>query len=132
MKQILVAILMCCALGAAAETPKEGAVTMLKLLKERNYNDLFQQRYAEWYKVEAEGKETAEAIKKLSSMWERNYDMMVKLFEQLASAEYDISTTDNPLQSETGDVATATVSIGGKSVTYRLYKMKNGLWGFHL
>jgi len=123
---------MCCVIGAFAETPQEGAATMFKLLKERNYSELFQQRYAEWYKVAAEGREPAEAIKQLSSVWERNYDMMVSLYEQLAGAEYEMGKTDAPQQTETGETATGSVSIGGKTIPYTLYKMKSGLWGFHL
>ncbi len=132
MKRILAVWVMCCALGVAAEPPQEGSKAMLKMLKERNYDALFKQRYSEWYKVEAEGKNSDEAIQKLSSIWEKNYDMMVSLFEQLAGAEYELSKNENPQISETGDVATATVSIGEKKVPYPLYKMKSGLWGFHL
>lgn len=131
-KRILFAMIMCCALGAVAETPKEGASAILKLLEAREYSTLFQQRYSEWYKVETEGKDPAEAVRKLSARWERNYAMMVDLFVQLSSADFQISRTDTPQESETGEVATGTVLIGGKDIPYQLYKMKNGLWGFHL
>jgi len=136
-KYFLIMLAICCAFGAVAETakvetPKQGAITILKMLKERNYTDLFHQRYSEWYKVELEGMDPDKALKMLSSRWERNYDTMINLFEQLADSDYTISKTESPQKTETGDVATATVSIGGRKIPYRLYKMKNGLWGFHL
>ncbi|MCP4352675.1 MAG: hypothetical protein GY795_45045 [Desulfobacterales bacterium] len=133
MKRIIIfVIVMFCALEAAAETPQEGATAILKLLKGRNYSDLFQQRYSEWHKVEARGIKPEEAVKKLSAMWEKNYDMLVKLFEQLAKAEFELTKREKPQKTETGDIATATVTIGEKKIPYRLYKMKNGLWGFHI
>ena len=132
MKRTLIALVMCGAFGATAETPQEGATAILKLLKDRNYTDLFSQRYSEWHKVEASGKTPEEAVKKLSALWERNYDMMVTLFEQLSKAEYKLSKSEIQQKSETGDMATGTVSIGDKTIPYRLYKMKNGRWGFHM
>lgn len=135
MKRIIVivfAIVMFCALEVAAETPQEGATAILKMLKARNYSDLFQQRYSEWHKVEAEGVKPEVAIKKLSTIWEKNYDMLVKLFEKLSNAQFKITKNDNPQKTETGDIATSTVTIGEKKIPYRLYKMKNGLWGFHM
>ena len=132
MNRILVVLVMCCALGAVAETPQEGSKAILEMLKERNYDELFKQRYSEWYKVEAEGKKPDEAIQKLSAIWERNYGTMINLFEQLADAEYELSRNENPQRSETGDVATGTVSLGEKKMPYPLYKLKSGLWGFHM
>ncbi len=134
MKGILLAVVMCC-LGCSAvksETPQEGATAIGDLLKKRDYSTLFQQRYSEWHKVEAQGANPEVAIKKLSAAWEKNHDMLVKLFEQLTTAEYTLSKNDMPQKTETGDVATANVSLGEKKIPYRLYKMKNGLWGFHM
>jgi hypothetical protein len=115
-----------------AETPQEGAMAILKLLEERDYDSLFKKRYSEWYKVEAEGKNPEEAIQKLSSIWERNHDKMVNLFEQLAHAEYELSRIGSPLITETGAVATGIISLEEKKVPYLLYEMKSGLWGFHM
>lgn len=120
------------AVDAIAETPQEAAASILKLLKDKNYSDLFQQRYTEWYKAEAEGIETQRAIEKLTTSWEKNHDMMVKLFDQLSSAIFMLSKNENHQKTETGDVATAKVTIGGKEIPYCLYKMNNGLWGFHI
>ena len=131
-KLIPLVMVMCCALGAVAETPKEGAEAILKLLEKREYSTLFQQRYSEWYKVDDVGKDPAEAVEKLSSRWERNYTMMVDLFSQLTDADFQMSTSETPQESETGEVAAGTILIDGKDVSFRLYKMKSGLWGFHL
>lgn len=129
---LLFAMTLLWAPSAAAETPQEGAKAILTLLKERNYTDLFQKRYSEWYKAEAEGMKPEAAIERLSARWEKNHDMMVKLYEQLASSEFELSKNEMPQETETGDIATAMVSIGEKKVPYCLYKMKSGLWGFHL
>ena len=143
-KRILVVMVMSVALATlakeasesketkAAETPKQGAEAMLKLLKERNYADLFQKRYTEFYKAEKEGVKPAQAIKQLSAMWERNHDMMLKLFEQLAKANFEMSKTERPQPSETGDIATCTIVMGEEKIPYQLYKMKTGLWGFRM
>lgn len=135
MKKRVVAIaiiVFCCAMKAAAETPQEGAAVILNLLEGRNYSDLFQQRYSDWYKVEAEGVEPEAAIKKLSGFMEKNYDTLIILFENLAHTEFEISTREKSRETEAGDVATATIAIDGKEIPYRLYKMKNGLWGFDM
>ena len=121
-----------CAVDAIAETPQEGASKILKFLKAKNYSDLFQQRYTEWYKAEEAGMKTEKAIDKLSARWEKNHEMMVNLYEQLSKAKFEFSKNQNPQKTETGDVATAKVTIAGKQVPYRLYKMSNGLWGFHM
>ena len=57
--------------------------------------------------------------------------MLLSVFKQLASAEFTLSKSDTPNQQETGDVATATITLNGKDIPYQLFKMKNGLWGFH-
>ena len=121
-----------CTVDALAETPQEASASILKLLKDKNYSDLFQQRYTEWYKAEAEGIETQTAIEKLTPRWEKNHEMMVKLFEQLSQSEFILTKNEKHQKTETGDVATAKVTIAGKEVPYRLYKMNNGLWGFHM
>ena len=77
-------------------------------------------------------KETQTAIKKLTPMWEKNHGIMVNLFEQLSQSEFTLTKDEKYLKTETGDVATAKVTIQGKEIPYRLYKMKNGLWGFRM
>ena len=135
MKSIMMAILICCITGCFApknETPQSAAEAISALLSNRDYSTLFQERYSEWHKVEAEGVEPEVAIKRLSAMWEKQHDMLVKVFDQLASSEFTLSKSEMPQKTETGDVATATISINGKDMSYSLYKMNNGLWGFHM
>lgn len=135
MKAIIMTMLICCVAGCSAtkkETPQDGAAAISDLLQKRDYSTLFQERYSEWHKVEAEGVEPEVAIKKLSAMWEKQHDMLASVFKQLASAEFALSKSEMPQKTETGDVATANVSVNGKDIAYRLYRMKNGLWGFHL
>ena len=134
-KKIIVFVCVLFVMGAVdafAESPQEASSTILKLLKDKNYSDLFQQRFTEWYKAEAEGIETQTAIKKLTPRWEKNHGIMVNLFEQLSQSEFTLTKDEKYLKTETGDVATAKVTIQGKEIPYRLYKMKNGLWGFRM
>ena len=133
-KYFLISMLLCVNAGFCAteqETPQDAAGTIAGLLEKRDYSTLFEQRYTEWYKVEAEGVAPEAAIKKLSSRWEKQHGMLLSVFKQLASAEFTLSKSDTPNQQETGDVATATITLNGKDIPYQLFKMKNGLWGFH-
>ncbi len=135
MLKVVMMIMLSCCVGCSAtktETPKDGAAAISDLLQKRNYSTLFQERYSEWYKVEAEGVEPEVAITKLSALCEKQYDMLVRVFDQLASAEFTLSRNEMPQKTETADVATAIVSVNGEDIPYRLYRMKNGLWGFHL
>jgi hypothetical protein len=78
-------ILICCAgcFSAKTETPQGGAAAISNLLKKRDYNTLFQERYSEWYKVEAEGVKPEVAIKKLSALCDKQHDVLVNVFDQL-------------------------------------------------
>lgn len=131
MKKFLYLVLFSLALTVGAETPNEGAKAILDLVKSKNYTDLFKTRYAEWYKVEADKVEPQKAVESLSGKWEKQHDLMLSLYEQLSTAEYELSSIDSPQASETGEVATTTVTLGQKKIPYKLYKMKSGLWGFH-
>ncbi|HEY5653437.1 MAG TPA: hypothetical protein VIR63_03600 [Pontiella sp.] len=134
MKLIMMAILICCA-GCSApkeETPQAAAAVISELLQQRNYSTLFQERYSEWHKVEAEGVPPEVAISKLTALFEKQHDTLVDVYNQLAKAEFTINQNDIPQKTETGDVASATISLNGENIPYRLYKMKTGLWGFHL
>ncbi len=134
MKALIMALLICCfgCSAAKTETPQRGARAIGDLLKARDYSTLFQERYCEWYKVEAQGMAPDAAIKKLSARHETQHDLLVALFDQLSAAEFTLSRSDTPQETETGDVATATVTLEGRDIPSRLYKMKNGRWGFHL
>lgn len=130
MKRSLAVLLIWGALSTAAETPQEAATTILNLLKERNYEALFQQRYSQWHRVKAEGGDAA--ITKLSAVWERDYDKALLLFQQLSTADYKLGKSERPRTGETGEIATATVSIDGEALPYQLFRMKSGLWGFQM
>ena len=132
MKQI---ILFCSLLGALtlnAETPQEGAKAIYELIKAENYTELFPSRYSEWYKVENEGIASDKAIARLSRGYQKNHEMILSIYTQLAEAEFELSQRENPQISETGEIATATVKMGEKERPFKLYKMKNGRWGFHM
>ena len=129
---VTVCLFLLTATGTYAETPQEGAAEILTLLKARNYAELFPARYSEWHKTETEGVPLEEAVKRLSRIFEKNHDMMVGVYEQLTKAEFTTGENEHAQISETGETATAEVTIGEKTVPFTLYKMKNGKWGFHL
>ena len=134
MKRVLTAAMvwMIMMTGAMAETPQEGAKAILDLIKARNYQELFPTRYSEWHKVEAEGVPVDKAVEKLSRMFEKKHEMIVGMYEQLATADFTMGKSEIVQKGETGDMATAEVTVGDKKVPFRLYKMENGKWGFHL
>ncbi len=115
-----------------AETPKDGAAAILKLLKDRSYSELFQKRYSEFYKAEAQGMKPEQAVEKLTEVFNKNYDRLLKQYEAMAKADFTIEKNPAPQQTETDEIATATVQIGETKTPCRLYKMKTGGWGFHL
>jgi hypothetical protein len=135
MTRLILTTLLICAFGCTgnkSETPSEAASTIGTLLKNRDYTTLFQERYSEWHKVETEGIEPEAAIAKLSGMFEKNHEMLVAMYDQLATADYAFSQNEMPQTSETGEIATATISVNGRELSVKLYKMTNGRWGFHL
>ncbi len=131
-KRLLLLIVFLTGAGLSAETPREGAKAILELVKDRNYAVIFNERYAEWHKVEDAKRRPEEAIQKLSLGWELNRDMVLSIFKQLSKADYEIGTNPDPQESETGEIAVTTVIIGDRTIPYQLYKLKSGLWGFHM
>ena len=132
MKQIILLISLFTALSLNAETPQEGAKAICELVKAQNYSELFTTRYSEWYKVENEGIPADKAIAQLSRGYKKQHEMILSVYTQLAEAEFELSERAKPQVSETGEIATATVKLGEKERPFKLYKMKNGLWGFHM
>ena len=132
MKKLIVFLSFIAALALNAETPQEGAKAIYELIKAENYAELFPTRYSEWYKVENEGIASDKAIAQLSRGYQKNHEMILSIYRQLAEAEFELSQREKPQVSETGEIATATVKMGEKERPFKLYKMKNGLWGFHM
>jgi len=114
-----------------AETAQEASKAILELLKNEDYNTLFKTRYCELHKAEKEGK-VDEAIKTLTGYWKKDHKTIVGLFEQLSTGEFLISKNEHAQISETGRKATCKVTLEGKTISYSLYEMKTGLWGFHM
>ena len=121
-----------CGSKEMAETPQAAAKAILELVEARDYATLFPTRYSEWYKVDKEGVPHDQAIGKLSGQFEKQYDMIVDLYTQLSSASFELGVHEYAQEMETGEKATATVTIRGQEMPFSLYRMKNGLWGFHL
>ncbi|MEX0330721.1 MAG: hypothetical protein AB3N64_04795 [Puniceicoccaceae bacterium] len=125
------ALLFSSTLMAEAETPNEAAAAILSLLEEKDYEAIFTTRYTEWYKVEAAGVDPAAAVEKFSKRWERQYDMLISVYQQLKDAEFQLTTSEIKQQGETGRVAVANVKLGDKDLPFKLFEVEDGTWGFH-
>jgi len=125
-------LLLLAALVAHAESPNEAASAIRQLIQSENYSELFRNRYSEWHKVEAEKADPQEAINRLSARWKKQRDTYLAVYTQLTSAQFTPGKTTTPQGSETGETATTKVKLGDRTVDFTLYKMKNGLWGFHM
>ena len=124
--------ILCSACSKHSETPNEAATAIRDLIKEKKYDVLFSERYSEWYKVKEEGIGKDEAVAKLSGMLEKQYDVVVSIYDQLATSDFTISEKENPQEGETGKVASTVIKVGTREVPFKLYEMKDGTWGFHL
>ncbi len=131
-KQLITLLCFTVAAIAHAETPQEAAQVIHGLIKAENYTELFTTRYSEWHKVESEGIAPAKAVEMLSGGLKKRRETMLSIYRQLSEANFTISTSETPQVSETGQVATAKVKIGEREGPFKIYEMKNGLWGFHL
>lgn len=120
------------AVTAHAETPQEAAKAIHDLLETENYAELFPARYSEWHKVAAEGVAPEQAIEKLAGMFKKQREPLLAIYSQLADADFTLGDYEYAQVTETGKVATATVKLGEREIPFKLYEMKNGLWGFHL
>ncbi|MEX0326767.1 MAG: hypothetical protein AB3N33_11840 [Puniceicoccaceae bacterium] len=125
------ALLFSSSLMAETETPNQAAAAILSLLEEKNYDSIFTTRYTEWYKVEAAGVEPAVALEKFSKRWEKQYDMLISVYQQLKDAEFQFESSEIKQPGETGRVAVTTVKLGEKELPFKLFEMENGTWGFH-
>lgn len=130
MKSFLCLLLLLAASVVRADTPNEAAKAVLELVKAENYSELFRTRYTEWYKIDSEKMSAEEAITQLASRWKKQREMVLSIYTQLSTAEFTVSDKGSGLVSETGERATAKVTMGTQQIDFVLYRMKNGLWGF--
>ena len=114
---------------AEGETPEEGLQIILELYQARNFETLVLERYAELYKANSENE-----IASVIAFFERRFSNEEKLNEVTSffmvalEGSPEISNDYESQISETGEIA---IFIVG-DVTFTLYKMKTGLWDFHL
>ncbi len=117
-----------------AETPREGLKAIIELYKTKNFKKLVQERYSE---LERFGR-TEDIVNKLTEIFRKRYSndkllaRTVSFLERALKAKPLIVKREDPQKGETGDVAKFKVVLNSRTVEYRLYKMKTGLWGFHL
>jgi hypothetical protein len=130
MKTFLFLALLFISAVARAETPNDAAKVILELVTSENYSDLARNRYAEWYKAELEKTDAEEAIARLSAIWKKRREVLLSAYTQLTTAEFTLGQTATPLPSETGETATAKMTMGTKTVNFTFYRMKTGVWGF--
>lgn len=113
----------------ADETPEEGLSEILNLYRMRDFETLVRERYAELYKAKTE----ADILSVIALFGRRfsNNETLDEVISFLAIASEDspeVSNDYEPQISETGEIAVFMVD----KETYTLYKMKTGVWGFHL
>ena len=132
MLKVFLPLILISALPLCAETPNEAATAIHDLIQNKNYEVLFPKRYTEWHKVEKEGVPPEKAIARLSGMFEKQHEILLSVYAQLKEAEFTLSETEIVQPTETGKMASATVTVRGKEIPFRLYEMKDGTWGFHL
>jgi hypothetical protein len=115
-----------------AETPQEGLKEILNLYKTKNIDELVKKRYTELHKAKSET-EVQQVIDMLTRQVtnEKSQKRLTDFFESILNVEPVISKQDPKYiqETETGDLAKFKAPSGR---TYRLFKMKTGLWGFHL
>lgn len=124
--------ILCSACSKHSETPNEAAAAIRDLIKEKEYDILFPERYSEWYKTKEEGIGKDEAVAKLSGMLEKRHELIVSIYDQLVTADFTVTEEGNPQESETGKVASTVIEVSTREVPFKLYEMKDGTWGFHL
>ena len=132
MKKVIIALLIAMfTLSANAETPNEASKAILELIKKKDYESIVRKRYSEIHKAKTE-EEVKRVIDMLSKRWGKDNQIVISIFEQLSTAKFTTSKNNNPQKTETGRIATASFKLGDKTIPYKLYEMKNGLWGFHM
>lgn len=117
-----------------SETPQDAAAAILALLKSEDYSTLVRERYSELPRVLAmpESPSSDELIEQVSASLAKQREMFIKVYSQLAEAEFTIQPNLQPQPGETDQMAVAPFIHEGKEVLITLYKMESGRWGFHL
>ncbi|QQL46172.1 hypothetical protein [Sulfuriroseicoccus oceanibius] len=118
--------------SSLAETPQEGLAKITEYYKNSNFKQLITERYSEIHKAK-----TDEEVAKFVAKFEKRFadpkrlEKVVAQFEMIAGYEVTIEEDETPQPTETGKVAKFT-KPGEEGRSFKLYEMKNGLWGFHL
>ncbi|NQZ68989.1 MAG: hypothetical protein HRT89_13075 [Lentisphaeria bacterium] len=116
-----------------AETAEDGLKNIIALYKAKDFSTLIKTRYTEIHKTKSK-----EDIDKLVAMFTKRFGNEAKLnqiigfLESAAKAKAKLIKEEKPQKTETGNVAVFKAKLGEKEIDYKLYKMKTGLWGFHL
>jgi len=118
--------------NSLAETPQEGLAKITEYYKTSNFQQLITERYSEIHKAK-----TDEEVAKIVAMFEKRLadpkrlEKTVAQFEMIAGYDVTIEEDKSPQPTETGKVAKFN-KPGAEGRAFKLYEMKNGLWGFHL
>lgn len=121
------------AVQAYTETPKEGLKAIIKLYKSQDFEKLVKERYSELHKAknEKDVQKVIEMLKKRFSQEKKREQMISFLESALKSPPKEIKN-EKPQKTESGNIAKFKIEMKGRTIEYKLYKMKTGLWGFHL
>lgn len=115
--------------AASAESPREGLQAIIDLHEAEEFSTLIRERYSELDKAISAAKVDA-LIERYTqrASGERLQDVIAQ-YTRFLEEPPQIVINPMPRSTETNSMAIFTL---GNDKTLRLYKQKNGKWGFHL
>jgi hypothetical protein len=117
---VLVAGLVGCEVGTP-ETPREAVANILNLYEARDFEKLIRTRYADVWELQDE-EQIANLVARFAARYadEDSFRAVVEIYREASHTPAEVS--------EEGDVATFRL----KNRILRLYRMRDGRWGFRL
>ncbi|MCM8528393.1 MAG: hypothetical protein NE327_17855 [Lentisphaeraceae bacterium] len=114
------------------ETPQEALLEIKKLYETKNFTKLVKERYTEIFKADSPDEEK-KIIEMLSKRYDKEKNMKITLsfLNEAVKVEPKVQFNPSPNENEDEHMAIFQVSMHGSNIDYKLYKMKNGKWGFH-
>jgi hypothetical protein len=119
-------IIMLISTSIFAETPHEALSKIQSLYKSKDIKTLMKERYVHT-DIPSRVKSTEKILKKLVSK-KKSRDLVIKFFDSIIELEPKIIKRTPSSPNETGEWASFTEGMNGKS--YKLFMLKSGKWGF--
>ena len=114
------------------ESPQEALLEIKKLYETKNFTKLVKDRYSEIFKADSPD-EVNKVIDMLTKRFakEKNLRITLSFLNAAVKVEPKVQFNPSPNENEDEHMAVFQVSMHGNEIDYKLYKMKNGKWGFH-